>query len=139
MIPHEGIQYKGFKIRESRGHGKAVKGTKETATIQVIRSDGGSAYFMLHQVRFKVDCPPCQDEAVKKAKEWVDKMVTTKEEFERCRDDRDYFIATYVKKHTTAGQMENVGDKVAELLKAMYDRLPFWMKSAVKPAKSLDA
>ncbi len=135
------IKYKGLEIRESVGHGKAVKGTKATATMQVIRRaehDAGG-YMMVHQVRFKVDCPPCKEQAIEKAKNWVDKLMETKEEFERCRDDRDYFIANYVKKQTTAGQMENVGDKVEKLLKQMYERLPYWMQWIVKPTKSLDA
>lgn len=133
----ERITYKGLEIGQSHGHGAAVKGTKQTATIQVIKRDG-STILMVHQVKFKVGCPPCRDEAIVKAKAWVDKLITTQEEFERCRDDQAYFVENYVKKQTTAGQMEEVGDRVTDLLRQMYNRLPYWMRMTVKPTKSLD-
>ena len=125
MIELRAFDYRGFRIEQSRGHGKAVKGTKRTATVQVKLVQPG-AVMMLHQVSFKVDCPPCIDEAVKKAKAWVDKYAEMREEFERCRDDKEYFIEKYMKP-IPAGVREQ-GVDMGTVLKRIYGRLPYWMK-----------
>ena len=125
------FEYKGFTIQQSKYGGAAVKGTKKTATVQVMRDYGGNRQ-MLHQVSFKIDCPPCVDTAVEKAKKWVDKMDEIQQEFIRCRDDKEYFIEKYVKQVPIAVREAGQGD-MGTVLKRIYDRLPYWMKYPFGP------
>lgn len=69
-------QYKGFTIAISKGHGKAVKGTKSTATIQVqdhnTIKDG---YLLLKQISFPVGDSEKKQKAIDKAKEYIDTLT----------------------------------------------------------------
>ena len=62
-------------IRESTGHGKAVKGTKKTSTIQVREEYGGGAYMLVKQFRFKVGDRASRAKALEKAECFVTDMA----------------------------------------------------------------
>lgn len=132
------FNYKGLQIGESKGHGKAVKGTKETSTIQV-KLIRGNSVLLVHQVRYKMDCPPCIDQAVVKAKAWVDKYKEMETEFLRCRDDKAYFVNKYLKSNMELTEQLSSTGKIqvdyGKQLQQMLDRLPHWMK---KPFGNLE-
>ncbi len=123
------IEYKGYTIRQSQGAGAAVKGTKKTATIQVHKRLGTGTQ-MIYQTAFKVDCPPCVEDAVKRAKVYVDKTTDALTEFERCRDDVGYFV----QKYCTVPPRQSVAPSIPkelgrkDQLERMYSRLPLWMR-----------
>lgn len=64
------MEYKGFEIRQSHGHGKCVAGMKRTATIQIQQpiKGGNGSYYLRGQVSFKVDEPGAREKAIEKAK-----------------------------------------------------------------------
>jgi hypothetical protein len=61
---------KEYKIQTSRGHGKACRGMKKTATIQVIEPHP-SGYFVKKQFRFTVRDPYSKKKAIEKAEDWI--------------------------------------------------------------------
>jgi len=75
------IHYKGYEIAESIGHGKAVKGTKRTATIQVRQPayqdkahKERRGYYLRAQVRFNVGDREGRKQAIEKAKAKADTL-----------------------------------------------------------------
>lgn len=59
-----------MKIIKSRGHGKACRGRKRTATYQVVE-DAPTGYYIREQFRFTVGDDVSQRRAFEKAKAFV--------------------------------------------------------------------
>lgn len=66
-----------LKIAESTGHGKAVRGTKKTSTIQVRNYGqwGDGSYLLEKEFRFTVGDEESRAKAVEKAEEYVNDKV----------------------------------------------------------------
>jgi hypothetical protein len=59
-----------YKIQVSRGHGKACRGLKKTATIQVIEPLP-AGYLVKKQFQFKVGDLLSKKKATEKAEDWI--------------------------------------------------------------------
>ena len=71
------MEYKGYDIVESSRHGKAVKGTKTSSSIQVRKPLGNDgAYLLQKQISFPINDPVKREKAFEKAKEFVDKETS---------------------------------------------------------------
>jgi hypothetical protein len=68
------MRYKGYDIAQSEGHGKAGKGRKKTATIQV-REPAKDGYFVRKQYRFIIGLPAQRSEAITKAMAFIDRLT----------------------------------------------------------------
>lgn len=70
------MNYKGYEIVESTGHGKNVKGYKKTSTIQVREPcPTGLGYYLKAQIRFTVGEDEEKKQAIQKAKSKVDALL----------------------------------------------------------------
>jgi hypothetical protein len=73
------MDYKGYIIAQSKGHGKSVKGTKEIASIQV--QDHNTVrfgYLILKYFSFKVNDNDRKEKAIEKAKKFIDDLINSK-------------------------------------------------------------
>jgi hypothetical protein len=68
------MRYKGYDIAQSVGHGKARKGRKKTATIQV-REPAKGGYFVKKQYRFIVGLPVSRSKAITQAMAFIDRLT----------------------------------------------------------------
>lgn len=69
------MEYKGYTIVESERHGKAVKGTKKTTSIQV-REPMGNGYLLKKQISYPIHDYDKKQKAIEKAKKYVDEQVS---------------------------------------------------------------
>jgi hypothetical protein len=73
------MDYKGYIIAQSKGHGKSVKGTKETASIQVQDYNAVTVGFLiLKHFSFKVNNKDREEKAIEKAKKFIDDLINSK-------------------------------------------------------------
>lgn len=69
------IRYKGYIIAESRGHGKALKGAKRTATIQIREPVNEDIFLIKKIVRFRAGDQDQKEKAIARAKQYVESML----------------------------------------------------------------
>jgi len=69
------MEYKGYKIEVSKGHGKNVKGNKKTETMRVLE-DLGNGMLIKKQFSYSVNNLEKQNLAIKKCKMFIDTMVS---------------------------------------------------------------
>lgn len=67
------MEYKGYAITESQGHGKAGKGCKKTSTIQVTLPSG-NGYLVKKQFGYPINDLTKKQEAIEKAKKYIDNL-----------------------------------------------------------------
>jgi hypothetical protein len=65
------MEYKGYTIRESQGHGKAGKGRKYRSSVQVMEKSG-NGYLLLKAFPYIYQSSIERAEAVIKAKKFID-------------------------------------------------------------------
>ena len=73
------MKYKGYEIVPSDRPGKAVRGYKKTNTIQVRSPFNADSYMLEKEFKYKADDILAKELAVKKAKQWVDKIAAQSE------------------------------------------------------------
>jgi len=66
------MDYKGYEIAESVGHGKTIVGAKKTSTIQVRRWISHDMYMLVKQFRYTVNLSESRKKAVAKAIAFAD-------------------------------------------------------------------
>lgn len=69
------MEYKGYTIIESSGHGKVVKGMKKTSSIQIRQEGTPGYYLLLNQITFPVNDVQKKEQAFEKAKKYIDKKL----------------------------------------------------------------
>lgn len=72
------MDYKGYKIEQSKGHGQSVKGNKKTATMRVI-DDLGNAFLIKKQHSFPVNDTDKREKAIEKCIKYIDDNLLCKE------------------------------------------------------------
>lgn len=69
-------KYGGYELHKSTRHGKAVKGTKITSSVQIRDYDSGLTsgedYLLVKQIPYKVGVLGAYQSAIKKAKDFID-------------------------------------------------------------------
>lgn len=71
------MEYKGYRIGQSVGHGKNVSGNKKTATMRVIE-DLGTGFMIRKQFSFLMGNNEARQKAIYKCKKWIDDNLTLK-------------------------------------------------------------
>lgn len=68
------MEYKGYTIAITKGHGKNGKGLKKTTSVEV-RERGYSGYFIKKRYTIKVGDKQQEQNAFEKAKEYIDNVL----------------------------------------------------------------
>jgi len=96
------MNYRGFQINESQGHGKTGKGLKKTATIRVEDHSIKSGYLIKKQFRFKVGHTESRMRARQKAFLWVEGFHLKKMyydcyelDLDSLKSEDDFSLAVY--------------------------------------------